>query len=1061
MTEIDWNETAWRIRNDQVWVFKKEQQNKVSNESNQHIKYDEYCMVVYKFHPWYREKRDIVADQILGSGFKYSDYRYDPPIISVTGKKLISTGNSADDQKFDVFSFVADIAETKLLIRMIRVASDYSVLKSKDGDSSPKLEFAERHRPFPRDLDLLAFTAANILFDDHPIIIIREDKFLSIFNTVHQYAFLSPGVKDIYDNNSKPSHICTIHTSFVPVYTAKELDELKLIFINIVKYGITFPTYVCGNNTLTYRGKVAISIAARFLCEDFQQESPENWKTETRKTLPDDLANDQKTLDECEKFWKSDRVHNAGNYNFFVGDISKVMRTIASVPDEKLAENYVEFLKHKDFSTSLSERGQNLTAWENTFRSTGFPTKRIELLMELWKDLTMRQVDEWIGIGLQWKEGTSYRQRDLIHRERNMRAHMFEMLDFADRLATYNKDLAIVARDLRIDVERKVKSAEVEKNLSLRSKMYTLNTVWANIGNEMEEQYVRNISEFYKFNESQETNALQLLQERKMQLSRLRDIQKMIEKVLDYDNYDQIKKMADSNNPVEMIGRTDVKNVSLHKTQPMHLFTTNTYRKLKDKILDFMKETRDMKEGHVYLLRLRFEQAALQEVVRRLFEMIDDVNDLGKLIQNENASDNLPVFFDGGLGLLENLEWECTRTWQQVFETDPVFERRRWDAVIKYVNTPNSDKTIDSMYTEVKKILKYGFDSVGYGVISAISGLKNGYGFDSAISGLKKGAYKKIVELDTKWSEPIQIPPKTDPFKERLMRGGAPPPPNMPSSFFDAESSTDGIVDRSSVQSSIDHWKSAARRLFVKLRAAIAEASFHTTPGNNTLIALFIQGEVAPRLAAFSDAVNDAMRVYLKPTAIDPAENLAVKRAEKRQKEIARSGYRITVTDSIRFRISDPSMQLLLGLKMIRFVGQIAASWAARRAYSDEFTKTVLVDGKAPPPLTKMLFAFLGIDATLQLFALGGLVMSSHLLLDRREPSSNVYVIDDDFIQAFLIDYFVTTVAIGVLAYIIASLMRKKSYFHLAEDGERTATAYGWSLVGISGAIAIIPPLSL
>lgn len=1027
---IPWNESAWIIRQHQVWVFKKEQ--KANGPGGSEFKYDEYAIVVYKFHPWFGEKRDLVANQVLGPGFKFSDNlpQLNLPPICVTGKKSL-----VDAQDFDVFSFVIhDFLPEEVeshVIEPIRLASDYAISKSKDNSQiTPKLEGAESETSLPRDMDRAAYDASEIFFQQYPDVTIINDKYLKVVdnnNDDEKYVFLSPGDDKTYKEITPPANqlTCSIHTTHIPVYSSSTLADLE----NLVQPNTNwkFKTDDHDRSKLLFRSRVAVSIAARFLSENIgEDESPANG-TSSRKQLADDCT-------KCEDYWKNDRVHKSGSYNFYVGDIAKVMRTIASIPESD-ARNYLDFLKQKDFMTSLSERGQNLTAWENTFRSIGFPPDRIKLLMELWIDLTMRQVDEWINVGLKWKEGTSMRQIDLFHEERNMRSHMFEMLDFSDKLATYNPSLKGVARDLRLDVERKVKTVEVEKNLSVRSKMYTLNTVWANVGNELDEEYVRDITHFYNFQQgavvrgpNDETNVLQLLQERSMQLSRLRDIQRMVEKVLDYDNYDKTSKMTDTKNPLEMIGRMDVKNVRLHKYQPLHLFTTNTYLKLKEKILDFMKETQDMKEGHVYLLRLRFEQAALQEVVRRLYEMIDDVKELGQLIKHEYASNDMPAFFDRGLGLLENLEWECTRTWQQEFEVDQDVERRRWDAVIAYAD--KKDEDVNSLWQNIKD-----------------------------------GPTKSLQNLEVYMSKPVKVYPKADAFIASTKRIGGnaqnAPPPNMPASFFDAESSTDGLNERSAIQSSIDHWKSAARRLFVNLRAAIANSTFNTIPGNNSLIALFLEAEVTPRLAAFSDAVNGAMRVYLKPSSIDPSENLAVKRAEKRQKEIARSGYRITVADGIRYRTTDPAMHLLVGLKLIRFVGQIAASWAARRSYSDEFTKAVLVNGQAPPPLTKMLFIFLGIDATIQLFTLMGLVISSYLLLDRREASSALYVIDDDFIQAFLVDYFITTIAIGILAYIIASLMRKKSYFRLSEDGERTASAYGWALVGISGVVAVIPPLSL
>jgi hypothetical protein len=381
------------------------------------------------------------------------------------------------------------------------------------------------------------------------------------------------------------------------------------------------------------------------------------------------------------------------------------------------------------------------------------------------------------------------------------------------------------------------------------------------------------------------------------------------------------------------------------------------------------------------------------------------------------------VFQEKCISLLENLEWGCTRTWHEEFDHDNFEERRRLGVIQKTTADPGPllwKNTWDATKKYASEMIK----------------IDNPLTFTNYTKGASTGTSASA----------------------RIVHGGD-EPPEMSSSFFDIESSTDPSNVRSKVQLSIDHWKSAARRLFVRLRTALADTMFETVPVANTLVGSFIRDTVNPRLTAFSDKVNIAMKNYLRPSPIDPIENMEVKRALKKQQEIARSGYRITVVDGLRFRTTEPSMRFLIGLKLMRFVGQIGAAWAARRSYSEQFNTAVHVEGKAPPPITKMLFAFLGIDATLQLITLVGLVFSSYIMLDRRKYESNVYVIDDYFIQAFLVDYFVTTVTIGVLAYIIASLIRKKAYFHLAEDGERAANAYGWSLIGISGVIAAVPPL--
>lgn len=774
-------------------------------------------------------------------------------------------------------------------------------------------------------------------------------------------------------------------------------------------------------------GAAAVNAANKFIDNELTQQPTSYEKTPT--------CDGQY---EIKKLWNNDRISTGIDTD--VGDLNKLMHTIASHPYINMVKEYVKFLGCKKIRISLAKRGQNLNAWLATFRDSGFDAskERIELLMDLWEVLTKRQFEAWATTGIKGHTETPNRKSDLIHEERNMSAHLFEMLDFADKLAEIVPILKSKAQALRRYIQGEIDKIVINNNNndpSVRSRMYVLNTIWSTIDVELNEEYVRNITGFLKVvppimpsevGDKWTDTAIRLINEREMQLSRLRNIQSMMEKVLDFK-----VTPINLNDPVELIGRSDVQDVKLHKSQPLHLFTPNTYNKLKQHIIEFSKQSSDVKGGQFYLIRLLFEKAALTEVVRRLLEMIEDVTALGELIRNprktytnEANENNIIIQFKlRCVSLLEDLEWGCTRTWQEEFDHDN-------NDVHNLLYT--EFKTAQGLDNELTK--KTWAELITKPWSSIKSYYKGTSGTDSGSNNVTAAQYTKNVV------------------------GGA---PEMSPSFYDIETSTDPSNIRSKVQLSIDHWKSAARRLFVRLRTALAECTYETVPVANTLVGSFIRDTVNRRLEAFSDKVNIAMKNYLRPSPIDPVENMAVNRALKRQQETARSGYRISVFDGIRFRASEPSVRLLVGLKLMRFVGQIGATWAARRSYSEQYNIDVHVEGRPPPPLTRMLFSFLGIDATLQLITLIGLVISSRIILDHRKYESNVYVIDDYFIQAFLVDYFITTVTLGVLAYIIASLIRKKTYFHLAEDGQRAANAYGWSLIGISGVIAVIPPLSL
>ena len=1056
-------------KDDQAWLFT-QRQDKLTLTSGEILSYDEYCIVVYKNHPWYTAYRDDVCDAILGSGYRYTDdidQRTLPDIV-VTGKH--HAGDVDNERIFKIYSFVTNLIYKDLLTQLIK-ASNEAIRTSKDEPSMLlDLEYVESNRSKPWYIDAAAEDAATSFFNSHLDVTLTESSFFEIGKNVtpDTYSvFVAPGKDDVYsirtdfiqtdyDKYSRCSiNVTSSHETSVPVYQSKSINDWIIVVNDIHAEYYT-------EAGLTYFGKVALSIAARFTTEDDNSESSRN-----NNILQIEKNQDEKNNPVFIELWKKDRANHTGNYEKDAGDINKVMRTIASHPDHEIVSNYVNnFLKYRAFRISLAGRGQNMIAWENTIRLNHLQPERAKLLIELWRLITLRQLTAWNEIGKKYHTGTSIRKVDLLHEERNYRVHLFEMIDFADKIASYYPaDLTSKARDLRREIQVEIDSIKSTDPV-VRYRMYALNTVWNNIDEELDEEYVRDIDGFNNLqskliinnpnNKYENDVALQLLDEREMQLSRLRNIKASMENVLDYDH----RPAPNSNNPIEQIGLTDVKNFSLHKSQPLHIFTPNTYRKLKPHIIDFTKQT--MKDGQVYLLRLRFEQAALTEVCRRLLEMIDDVTKLGKLIndpkQTFDSEEVFNVFQEKCISLLENLEWGCTRTWQEEFDHDNFEERRRLGIVAHQHQHPDDaapsfwDTTMDAF----GKIKNASVKTAEYAVNMANKNTRS-----ATWDATKKAAWEATKNTWEATKEKLKHIKPDDPatFKDYTKRGGAEPPPEMSASFFDIESSTDPSNVRSKVQLSIDHWKSAARRLFVRLRTALANTMFETVPVANTLVGSFIRDTVNPRLTVFSEKVNIAMRNYLRPSQIDPIENMAVNRALRKQQEIARSGYRITVADGLRFRTSDPSTRFLIGLKLMRFVGQIGAVWAARRLYSEQFNTAVHVDGKAPPPITKMLFTFLGIDATLQLITLVGLVFSSYIMLDHRKYESNVYVIDNYFIQAFLVDYFVTTVTIGVLSYIIASLIRKKAYFHLAEDGERAANAYGWSLIGISGVIAAVPPL--
>lgn len=724
--------------------------------------------------------------------------------------------------------------------------------------------------------------------------------------------------------------------------------------------------------------------------------------------------------EELEKQWAKDCNEDGS------GDLTEVMKTVTSHNSLDFVKRYVEFLGRKEFNMDLKGRGEGLKSWESTVSTRGLDNDRRTQLTLLWCDLSKRQLDGWAHAAI---AAASKKSKSSRNSERSMWTHLEEMLGFAEQVvAGQSAEAKQEVAKLRAKVEQVVRDAAFYKNDATPSNLYMLSSVWDTLEEvDLNEDGTRNVLGYIETMEpsmmsDQYQRAQELMQERISQLSRLRSIQARVQQTLTYhvasSAYDAaVQGLNGMPSASDIVERGRPRRIVLHEESRNHLFTAGTFKRLRPQLIEFVKEPADRKEGLIPLLRLQLDEAALMEVYRRLMEMTEDLTALSELMrrvpdEEDDQSTSFQRYCNTCLGLVEDIEWACTRTWQQEFYSDAVGDRARWTSN-RIPSIPSIPMPIDPGQNKDNNIFQQ-FATKGERIFPQQGGI----------------------------SRPPPLPP--------------PKVPTMPPSFFDP----DVKARRSNAQRNVDHWKSAARRLYVEMRAALAGALVESIPQTGAT-GLFLTGTVIPRLRSFADAVHSAMRGYLRPA--DETKVMAndewARRVERRRQAVARSGYRITVLDGLRFRSGDTATQLLVGLKLLRFGGQVAATWAARKAYNEAFDLAVHAKGGAPPPLTRMLFVFLSVDATFQLFTLGVLVAASYVFLDARKSESRVYVIDDEFIQAFLVDYFVTTLTIGVLGYLIAMLMRRKAFFHLAELGDRAARAYGWSLLGVSGVVAAVPPL--
>ncbi len=160
---------------------------------------------------------------------------------------------------------------------------------------------------------------------------------------------------------------------------------------------------------------------------------------------------------------------------------------------------------------------------------------------------------------------------------------------------------------------------------------------------------------------------------------------------------------------------------------------------------------------------------------------------------------------------------------------------------------------------------------------------------------------------------------------------------------------------------------------------------------------------------------------------------------------------------------ADATAGLLMALKTLRLGLQVGALVLAHRAYSQLHTSVVVGEGRrAPPPLRRMLLLALGLDAFVQLLIILLLaVVSAAFSRWQAEQGSGsgsgIFIIDGDFLSTYLVEYFASTTLLLTLGLLIARVIERKRYFALREDGYIASQAYRDMLVGVCGAVYLVP----
>jgi hypothetical protein len=244
---------------------------------------------------------------------------------------------------------------------------------------------------------------------------------------------------------------------------------------------------------------------------------------------------------------------------------------------------------------------------------------------------------------------------------------------------------------------------------------------------------------------------------------------------------------------------------------------------------------------------------------------------------------------------------------------------------------------------------------------------------------------------------------------------------------------------------------------YMSLRKALTEASVSTISGSGSG-SLYMHNTVLPRISAISTVVTSMYKEYTNQRnnliSINPS---IVKGAESRQIKQHMISSRLKMIDILKYRFSEQRTQAFYVLKVWRIVSQLVALWIAQSVYMEKYNQRILggPTDPAPPSLNLFLMTFLGIDASIQLATLLVLVFAARLRHVNKEHDT--YLIDDAFLQAFLIEYFITTLMIAALVLLCDRVIFRNKYFQLRESGSRSIKAYRGMLAGVCVVVNIIP----
>lgn len=82
-------------------------------------------------------------------------------------------------------------------------------------------------------------------------------------------------------------------------------------------------------------------------------------------------------------------------------------------------------------------------------------------------------------------------------------------------------------------------------------------------------------------------------------------------------------------------------------------------------------------------------------------------------------------------------------------------------------------------------------------------------------------------------------------------------------------------------------------------------------------------------------------------------------------------------------------------------------------------------------------------------------------MVDKSDPRSQMYVLNDAFIRDYLADYFVTTGMIAVMGAMVGSVVHRRRFFELEQTGMEGVEMFRQMMMVICGIVDITPTFLL